>query len=115
MLDDVAQIPSRRISVYETRLPTTEEADIVEFGDFAPRSMELLAVGIPEECANRVGATANVVDSATVVAHASTGTETAAVSAGVVVVVVVVLIPKNAGVDDASKGERSVDTVRDSG
>lgn len=114
MLDDVAQIPSRRISVYETRLPTTEEADIVEFGDFAPRSMELLAVGIPEECANRVGATANVVDSATVVAHASTGTETAAVSAGVVVVVVV-LIPKNAGVDDASKGERSVDTVRDSG
>jgi hypothetical protein len=112
MLDDVAQIPSRRISVYETRLPTTEEADIVEFGDFAPRSMELLAVGIPEECANRVGATANVVDSATVVAHASTGTETAAVSASVVVVA---LIPKNAGVDDASKGERSVDTVRDSG
>ena len=111
MLDDVAQIPSRRISVYETRLPTTEEADIVEFGDFAPRSMELLAVGIPEECANRVGATANVVDSATVVAHASTGTETADVSASVVVV----LIPKNEGVDDASKGERSVDTARDSG
>lgn len=70
MLDDVAQIPSRRISVYETRLPTTEEADIAEFGDFASRTMGVLAVGIPEECADRVGATANFVDSATVVAHA---------------------------------------------